>query len=239
MNCRLCLKQRTLQNSHVIPEFLYGSGYDEKHRQIDLRAGQRGFTYIQKGLREPLLCTECEQLLNREYETYFHKLWYQKVRLPKTIRKASVLLTELDFARFKLFHLSILWRASISTLEPFSRVSLGEHEERIRNMLLAQDPLTPYDYPLYGSILLFPASTQIFHGLITSPMDGNLSGMPIYMLVYGGCVWDHVIVNEPAGRNLPIALSQDGTMTLQVRDLQEVKPLDTLFREQILQERRQ
>jgi hypothetical protein len=232
MNCRLCLKNRSLQNSHIVPEFLYVSGYDEKHRQIDVQAGRSGFKYIQKGLREPLLCAECEQLLNREYETYFHRFWYRTVRLPKTTRQAAIHLPNFDYSRFKLFHLSILWRASVSSLEEYSQVSLGEYEEPIRKMLIDKQPLTPYDYPLWGTVVLFPASKRILHGLVSTPMNGNLNSMPVYMFLYGGCVWDHVIVTEQIGRKLPIALHNNGTMTLPVRDLQEIKPLSTFFADQ-------
>ena len=41
MSCRLCKNDEPLQNSHVIPEFLYGPSYDEKHR---IGRGECGFT---------------------------------------------------------------------------------------------------------------------------------------------------------------------------------------------------
>ena len=62
MTCALCLGEAPLRNSHVIPEFLYRSLYDEKHRlhQVSADPAQPNI-YLQKGLREPLLCELCEQ----------------------------------------------------------------------------------------------------------------------------------------------------------------------------------
>ncbi len=52
--CALCL-ERPLRDSHVIPEFLYKSIYDEKHRFYALAVGEYP-GYEQKGIRESLLC---------------------------------------------------------------------------------------------------------------------------------------------------------------------------------------
>ena len=45
---------------------------------------------------------------------------------------------KVEYEPFKLFHLSVLFRASVSTLPTFADVSLGPHEERLRNLLLAR-----------------------------------------------------------------------------------------------------
>ncbi len=54
MSCRLCKNDKPLQNSHVIPEFLYGPSYDAKHRIGVVRVGLPGRRLRQKGIREPL-----------------------------------------------------------------------------------------------------------------------------------------------------------------------------------------
>ena len=47
----------------------------------------------------------------------------------------------------KLFLLSVLWRASISSRPFFQYVSLGSFEEKIRRMLIAEDPGAASAYP--------------------------------------------------------------------------------------------
>jgi hypothetical protein len=150
--CRLCLQQRELQLSHIKPEFVYGSLYDEKHRLdvFDLERGAqpRDITPArkpQKGVREPLLCKECEGRFNR-WETYTSELLYGR---PKgtgilSTRTSSV---PVDSASLKLFVMSVVWRASVSSEPFFQYVKLGPtHEERLRVMLLSADPGAPIDY---------------------------------------------------------------------------------------------
>jgi hypothetical protein len=45
----------------------------------------------------------------------------------------------LDYIKVKLFFLSIIWRAHISSLPFFSNVDLGKYAEKIRKMLLEND----------------------------------------------------------------------------------------------------
>ncbi len=161
MKCKLCLLERDLRKSHIIPEFLYRPAYDEKHRYAALRQDKNGLDLIQKGFYEPLLCADCEQLLGR-YESYFAHLWYRSSqRLPLSTRREFIHLTGLDYGRFKLFHLSILWRASVSSRGEFSTASLGSHENEIRNMLLIANPKTQSDYPITGVVILKPSSRRI------------------------------------------------------------------------------
>ena len=76
-----------------------------------------------KGLRERLLCDECEGRLSR-YETYFAGVWYGESGLPAVIPEeaTAVAKSDLDSVLFKLFHLSILWRASVATINDFAGV---------------------------------------------------------------------------------------------------------------------
>jgi len=49
---------------------------------------------------------------------------------------------------FKRCMLSIIWRMSISSLQPFQKVNLGPHEEKIRVLLDSDDPLPTLTYPI-------------------------------------------------------------------------------------------
>src|SRR3546814_7896147 len=66
-------------------------------------------------------------------------------------RNGSIVsVTGIDYAQFKLFLLSLLWRAGVAKGRYFERVTLGPHEERLRAMLHDGDP-GPFD--LYHCIL--------------------------------------------------------------------------------------
>lgn len=140
MKCRLCQNSAELRNSHVIPEFLYEPLYDSKHRAMGVHGkGNKKWRYLQKGLREKLLCQKCEQLLNDYYEKYFRNFWFVSSQIPfKCDIEKIYKISGIDYVKFKLFHLSILFRASISSLPTFSQVSLGPHEGKICEMLINQ-----------------------------------------------------------------------------------------------------
>jgi hypothetical protein len=234
MPCRLCLQDKELRDSHIIPEFLYRPGYDEKHRMEVLDQSRLQPRLIQKGLRQRLLCSECENILANTYEDYFSSLWYLYGALPDVAGGPYWHLAKLDYSRFKLFHLSILWRASMSTLPPFSEVSLGPSEERLRVMLLHQQPGTIDDFQIFGVLLLFPGSSQVFDGLITSPTAQVRDGHRLYMFTFGGCVWHYYeSLGQPNPLFAQIALSPAGTITMPVRTLDKVGPLDRFFKEYI------
>lgn len=73
--------------------------------------------------KEKLLCGDCEQLLSKKYETT--QLAY--LRNGRTVQKHPdrVTFSSFNFEKFYLFWLSILWRASVSSLPAFKHVDLG------------------------------------------------------------------------------------------------------------------
>jgi hypothetical protein len=233
MQCRLCLQERELHNSHIIPEFLYRPGYDEKGRMFAIRNGDFRPRYIQQGLRERLLCAQCEGLFANQYEDYFSKLWYVKKTLPSSWSEGFFQIQNLDYTLFKLFHLSILWRAAISSLSPFLMVSLDKHEEQIRQMLLNSDPGPPTDYQIFGVMALSPGTKDVFDGFIVSPTVSTVEDRTIYMFVFGGCIWHYVADSRPIEKMLPISLSSEGVLNMPVRDLLKFTPVVRFIRDNL------
>ena len=140
--CRLCLQQRKLADSHIIPEFFYRQVYGSDHRARLYRTNSTHAPVIQSGPTERLLCEQdCEGRLQR-FESCFSRLWYgRRSVLPTRVREDQVLEISEDYAQFKLCLLSILWRAGITTHPMFSGVELGSrHEERLRRMVLDNNP---------------------------------------------------------------------------------------------------
>lgn len=144
--CKLCERDNVeLLDSHVLPEFLYDDVYDPKHRLQSVPATGKP-RFEQKGLRERLLCEDCEKRLNI-FETYSAPIirQMQQSTIPKMVDNPTII-SGVDYGKFKLFLMSLLWRTGIASDEMWEQVKLGPHQEKLRKMLLAADPGKPHQY---------------------------------------------------------------------------------------------
>jgi hypothetical protein len=183
--CRLCGQPNMLCRSHIIPEFLYKPLYDDKHRFSIVTKGAPNH-WAQQGLTERLLCHDCEQRFAR-HEAYAAGV--MTGRLGHRFRKirSRIMLSGITYEPFKLFQLSILWRASVSSLDFFRLVSLGPHEDRLRRMLLADDAGAP---ETFGCAIVFTTERG---GEITdtffNPAPLRWSGQRMTKFFFAGSAW--------------------------------------------------
>ena len=221
MNCRLCTREVAIVASHIIPEFLYQALYDGKHRFIQISVAEsEGDRFKQKGLREPLLCEPCEQRIS-VYEDYLRRLLRGGVSFAMTPDGQHLRLSDLDYPRLKLFQLSVLWRAGISSLDPFAEVKLGPHEEPIRRMLLSNDPGQVADYGCIMSVL--QNDGQMLEGLMVPPTRARLAGQKAYRFVFGGLVFVYPVASAPPPQFVVEAFAQpDGTALVRRQEIKEM-----------------
>lgn len=230
MRCALCQEEREIRNSHIIPEFLYEPLYDEKHRlQLMSIIPSQGNSFKQKGLKEKLLCDACEQKLS-VWEGYARKVL--KGGVPLTIRtEGTVILIEgINYRQFKLFQLSVLWRAGVSSQQFFEYVDLGPHEEILRKQLVDEEPGSPTRY----SCLMFGLKYEgdVVADLVIQPKRTKLHGQIAYNFVFGGFLWTFSV----SGQELPTdllatTLNVDGKIAIMVRSVMEMKNLFSFTKE--------
>lgn len=223
MNCKLCLRPATLRLSHIISEFLYQDTYDEDHAARTISATLPYVRRLRRGLRELLLCDSCEKMIKR-YEDYFARVWYTEGVLPQTVPAGTdaVVTDGLDYGTFKLFHLSILWRASVAASEDFQDVHLGPHEDAIRQMLLAGDPGPADRYRLTGCLILRPGTRAVLRSLVGVPAPGRVGGQWVYAMIYGGCLWN-LVISSHAPVRLGETFSEAGRLVLSAVDAMELR----------------
>jgi hypothetical protein len=140
--CKLCLNEKELKKSHIIPNSIFkkifknnnGSAInviDDNHSTI-CRSSDSWWEY--------LFCENCEKHLNLEYEKYSLSIMRNvnpKIEIVKN--NDSIIFKGLDTQRFLLFWVSILWRASLSTLPAYEKVVLHKTwSEEIRRHLCHQ-----------------------------------------------------------------------------------------------------
>jgi len=213
MPCKLCQKGEPLIKSHIIPEFLYSALYDEKHRfheiHVDSDTKNR---FSQKGVREPLLCNSCEQYFSK-FERYASLVLNSGFEL--TVKRIDGILhfEGVEYTQFKLFALSILWRASVSTLDFFEEVNLGLHEEILRKMLLDGESGEENDYPFLLSPILH--ENEIQEALIVKPTISTLDQNEAYRFVFGGITWVYIIsVNQVPDVVVKASISKLGVLKM-------------------------
>jgi len=219
--CRLCSNPADLCRSHILPEFLYRPLYDEKHRFFVVTAAGRPDRYAQRGLTEKLLCHTCEQHFCR-HERYAADVMTGRMGHRYRKRDDRMVIKEIDYTQFKLFQMSLLWRASVSSLEFFRLVSLGPHEERLRTMLLQDDPGEPEDF---GCVVVFAReSGQGVSDTFFNPEPLRWSGRRMYRFFFAGSAWlFHCDRQTPALHLQKFLLQRDGSLTGLLGDLAEAK----------------
>ena len=193
MNCALCLKDTKLCESHIYPEFLYDKVYDENHSFFVMSSASDSFPKRQrKGVYEELLCKNCEEHINN-FEDYAAKVLFGGVR--KTIQQLpnKLLVSGLQYDKFKLFQMSILWRTGASKRSEFRNIKLGPHQEILRQMLLNDNPGEPYEY---GCLMTFIPGVKDLMERMVFPLESlnrKIRGYRMYRGIFGGLFWAFIV----------------------------------------------
>jgi|GEM_PF-1198760 len=200
---------RKLCYSHIIPEFCYAATYRGPHGQAAKVAfsptGVGHTSKVQQGDREYLLCRTCEGIVNR-YETTFNEQWYGATGLPEHVTGKWVSVSEIDSRAFRLFHLSILLRASVAK-RCFTYVSLGKHyEEALR--CFVREGVAPPDshYPLCGFVLVDNGG-RVMHEIVFGavPKIDRANRTRAYVFAYAGCEWWFIVTDHPTPAEIKIS----------------------------------
>src|SRR5712664_2392199 len=215
--CALCQNPKPLRRSHILPDFLYKPTYDEKHSNIFFDADEERRAIRHSGLWEELFCDDCEGVFNR-WESYFADVWFLRSLRPQKIGRSPFTIAGLDYQRFKLFHLSILWRSGVATYDVFRQIRLGPHQDRMRRLLLANDP-GPVDlYPFLGVALRDPTTGGVKDSIISVPGVTRIDGHTVYRAMFGGVAWYYAVSSHTANRPIAPTLELDGRLTLGSED---------------------
>lgn len=187
--CYLCQQPATICNSHIVPEFFFEKMnlYDEKHRLyvLSTKSGKHRPTE-QKGIRERLFCKKCEGKLSI-WEDHARRVLYGGECIKITTNNPKGIEGTVDYTKFKLFQLSILWRVGISNHAGFSTVKLGAHEDVLRKMLLDE---IPGSTETYGCVILYSRKhTNITSNTIHCMGLSDINGVGCVQLLLGGLFW--------------------------------------------------
>lgn len=236
--CPLCgLETPVIRDSHILSEFLYKYLYDSNHKfPVVTNDTTRYPQRPSKGFKELLLCPSCEQLLGC-YETHAAEILYKDVTT-YTVIENTVTVQGIDYTRFKLFLLSLLWRAGVSTNSIFAKVKLGPHLEKIRQMLLCSDPATTSKYGCMVYAVTWKG--RLADQFIRSPRPCRFGNHRGYMLLARGFLYlYHISSHEPPIELAKRFLNESGTLFAPIEPIETSVFLRDVYRDLLLEERKQ
>ena len=198
----MCGEIRKLCLSHIVPKFFVrelragGPSWFEH----DLRGSRRPVPK-QDGWKEYLLCRQCEERIGRWEKVVCEEMpggpsatWIPKTArydgpiwlAPTTPQPAFPYLEvqNCDYAAWRLFMLSLLWRMDKATLPELELVQLGAEANNIQRMILVGDPGEPLDYPCF--VYRLSLYGKPMKGFISSPAETEYKGYPAIELAFGG-----------------------------------------------------
>lgn len=186
--CKLCLQNRVLQDSHLLPKALYRmSRWEGTPNPNPMQVSARGQVQTSKQIKGFLLCRDCEQRLCANGENYAmtqvnRKEGFALLRaLESSSNKRSTgsftfyyetSALGIDREKLAYFALSVFWRASVHVWNRQERktpmISLGKYEEPIREYLLGTKP-----FPPGLAVLLFVSTDHFSQNVFYEPSKGN------------------------------------------------------------------
>ncbi len=112
----------------------------------------------------------------------------------------------------------------------FDAVSLGPHQERIRKMLLADDPGSPEQY---GFVAIVPiVNGKFFADFILEPDCRRSEHGHLYRAVIGGILYMFTVSNRPSARPNPrLFIQKNGDWIVECRDVRKIEFLSQWFDE--------
>jgi hypothetical protein len=185
----------------------------------------------QKGLRESMLCLDCETKLS-VWEGYARSVFAGAIQLRYGQDGTLTWLYDLDYRRFKLFLMSILWRAGVAKGPFWEHVKLGPHAEILRGMLCEERPGEPDQYGCLVWRIQLKKDPATFILQPTTTRVGTRRG---YRFTFAGCFWAYIVAShvdpaltaelflQPTGRMLLGPINDIGEAEFFVRTMQRMK----------------
>lgn len=238
MPCLLCLRDRKLVKSHVIPEAFWRVMRDDVEGAPWLISGAEG-VHAQRShigvYDQGILCDECEPKFG-DLDAYGIRILLQDFGREFTpiidtvfpARVAGYESTTVDQDRLLRFLVSVLWRASVSTQPFYQRVSLGELEAAAATVI---DPSVPVP-AVFGAVLArwTPAADMGYeaHGML-DPVQITPEGTPAYILYFGESLAYLRVGEVPFGPKLGAnRLGADANLRVTLRDFGKSGELQTM-----------
>jgi hypothetical protein len=150
--CVYCSERKPLVRAHAIPRALLNIPPQSTDGPPELVTNKAG-TFPKRvpiGVYDSqILCARCEATFS-EVDDYGARILLQEtdslVTVPNNDSPEWHVLRSYNYSILKRFFMAVLWRASVSEHDFYSKVQLGPYEARLAAMLRDENPGTPDDF---------------------------------------------------------------------------------------------
>lgn len=237
MICQLCGQKKQLIDAHIIPKQLYKAIDESENIQpVDKDKIPRIYSTTTYSKKRPIgtydskiLCGDCDNKILGVWDNYAQTLLLKPFAetnfLSRDGKKFFYKLENIDYLRFKLFFMSVLWRASITNQEFFCQVNLGSWESVLKDMILRADPGTENDF----SVILTKYEGDSVT-IMPNPQRIRTEGINYYKFRMGGYSVLIKVDQRPFPRKLkPVVLRPNQPLLIQIKDYEDSKEFNTIL----------
>jgi len=254
--CKMCLANRDLVSSHLIPAALYGYCSDEHIEPI--RVSDGAVVPTSRQTQDYLLCIDCEGILNRGGESWVNsKLCRMDRKFPlyeivvsgqpafAEDENNSIYLAShnpaIDVEKLTHFGIGIFWKASVHSWKPGTTdplIDLGPYSGQLRGWLRGQ-----MDFPANVGLWVTVSPPERAQVTLNPPMLSKRTEYRTYLLHLLGLIYqlnvgtgiDPMALETCFYRNPehPIVISHDLTAVLErglVRQFSKARKTDSYLR---------
>jgi len=194
--CALCFGQNRLEKSHIIPNSFF-KRIKPNGRAVEIHPySPKSIRTVQNSWYEELLCRKCEALIG-EWERYSIGV----ILTPEVFNVRKEISSKLnekwfgvDYKKFRLFQLSILFRSSVARGEAWANVRLSKDEtELLRKSLIEEKPFNPSVFGCLIGVLINPVNNQKMVQTVGSPSFEIINNRKHFVFTFGGYIWEFVL----------------------------------------------
>lgn len=167
---------------------------------------------MQKGIRSRLLCSDCECKINDWYEKPFYQFWIKNNALAPLALTDRVILRDVPYESFKLFHLSVLLRAAESDHCNFSEIDLGAQIDEVRQMVRDRQAGSDSDYQIICSAIKGEDGAP-WHELIGPAHRITIDSASGFYFNFCGAQWLYITQGSNSMIN-NVCLKENGTLPI-------------------------
>jgi len=228
--CKFCSNDKRLIKAHIIPE-----GFFRRQRQgkesLELVTNKAG-EYDKKApigvYDKTIVCNDCENIW-REWDDYAQKLLAEEPLNGQARyrdgQKIAYMVKDFDYKKLKLFFISMIWRASVSSHQFFSRISLGPFEKIAKDFITNNNPGDSEDFSVTLSKFCHPLGKQS----TMDPYQYKNSDVNYYRFYLAGYIADikvdHKLTPMPLSQ---ITMSENKPLYILCRDFRKSKELNLM-----------